>query len=383
MEWKVPLSNLDIGESEKNAVMRVLDSGWLSLGAETERFERAFAHYIGCDFAVATSSGTAALHLVLKAVGVGPGDEVILPSLTFVAGLNMVLHLGAAPVFADVTSLDDPTISPDEVRRRVSPRTKALMIMHYAGFPCDMEPLMSIAGNAGVPLIEDAAHAPGASFCGKRMGSWGAAGCFSFFSNKNLAVGEGGMVTTNNHVIAEKVCALRSHGMTSGTWDRHRGHSFLYDVRSEGFNYRIDEMRSALGAARLEQLDEHNRRRRRISRTLRDALAEMGALSIPFRKADPDESACHIFPVILDSRVDRASFMALLKDRGVQTSVHYPPTHRFSTFRDRFSVELPITEAFSAREVTLPLFPGMTDEDTEAVVSAVREGLNAHRNVRT
>jgi dTDP-4-amino-4,6-dideoxygalactose transaminase len=231
-------------------------------------------------------------------------------------------------------------------------------------------------------LIEDAAHAPGASRNGKKMGSWGVSGCFSFFANKNLAVGEGGMVTTNDPEIAKTVRSLRSHGMTVGTWDRHRGRALQYDVTAEAFNYRIDEMRSAIGKERLEQLDEHNRRRRRISRILRDALRDFRGLSIPFREADPDESACHIFPVVLDRRVDRACFMALLKDRGVQTSVHYPPAHKFSAFRDRFSVELPVTEAFAAREVTLPLFPGMTDEDTEAVVSAVMEGLNAHYNGR-
>jgi dTDP-4-amino-4,6-dideoxygalactose transaminase len=367
----IPLSDVKFGPEEQAAVMRVLESGWVSMGPETARFESDFSRYVGTPHSIAVSSGTAALHLALKALGVGPGDEVIVPSLTFVATANVVRNVGAVPVFADVTDETDWNISPREIERKATSKTKAVIAVHYAGFPCRMDLITEIARNLGIKVIEDAAHAPGGTFAGRKLGTWGDAGCFSFFANKNMTTAEGGMVTTDNDEVARSLRLLRSHGMTLSTWDRRDGSEFSYDVIATGFNHRIDEIRAALGRVQLAQLDRNNARRGEITRRMRSRLAELPQVSFPFAEDDLDSSACHIFPVLLGSASDRPSFMARMRDRGIGTSIHYPPVHLFSAYRDYASDSLPLTESVGAREVTLPLFPGMTEEQEETLVTAV------------
>ena len=373
MRWKVPLSDIDFGSHEQDALKQVLDSGWLSMGQVTQRFEHAFAEMIGVRHAIAVTNGTAALHLTNLALGLGIGDEVILPSLTFVATANAIRYTGAAPVFADVVGSGDLGISPAAIEYAITDRTRAITVMHYGGYLCDMPAVLDIAQRYELEVIEDAAHAPGASLNGRYAGAWGAVACFSFFSNKNLVTGEGGMVTTDNDHLAARIRRLRSHGMTTTTWDRHAGHASTYDVVAMGYNYRIDEMRSALGLVQLEKLEANNTRRRRISARYRKHLSRMDALHLPYVE-HTGISAAHLFPILLRPGVDRSMFMDSMKAQGVQTSIHYPPTHHFTEYRER-GFALPITQEVASREVSLPLYPGMTAEQVRFVIDAVEEAL--------
>ncbi len=309
----------------------------------------------------------------------GPGDEVILPSLTFVASANAVRYTGATPVFADITSLEDLTVSPKAIEQAITPRTKAIMVMHYAGYACDMPAILALAERHHLQVVEDAAHAAGSFLDGGHLGTLGIGGCFSFFPNKNMTTGEGGMVVTNDDQLAEKVRLLRSHAMTSLTWDRHEGHAQSYDVVDLGYNYRIDELRSALGRVQLARLDKGNARRREITALYRELLAELApSVTVPFQN-HPGISACHIMPVILPEGSDRLAFMEYMKSQGIQTSIHYPPIHTFSAYlhhvRAGSKSSLPLTEEAARRQVTLPLYPGMTDEMVRLVIQAVQNAL--------
>jgi dTDP-4-amino-4,6-dideoxygalactose transaminase len=376
MEWVVPLADLNYGVEEEEAVLEVIRRRWLTMGSVTLDFEQAFAQYIQAEHALAVSNATVALHLACLAAGVGPGDEVIVPSLTFVATANAVLYTGAQVRFADILSQDELTISPEDIERQISSRTKAIIVVHYGGYACRMEEICDIAERYGLVVIEDCAHAPGASLKGKSLGTWGDISCFSFFSNKNLSTGEGGMLVTHRSDIADKVKILRSHGMTTLTWDRHQGHAHSYDVVDLGYNYRIDEIRSTLGIVQLKKLSEGNARREQITQNYRVAL-QNSMVQIPFTNISKDvTSSCHLFPILLPKNVDRGQFIDHLKGVGIQTSIHYPPVHHFQYYRERYSdVSLPITEATAAREVTLPLYPTMSQNDVDLVVSAVCNAL--------
>jgi dTDP-4-amino-4,6-dideoxygalactose transaminase len=242
-----------------------------------------------------------------------------------------------------------------------------------------MQEIMDIAARHGLAVIEDAAHAPGASLNGKSLGTWGEIGCFSFFSNKNLSTGEGGMVVTDREDLVQKIRLLRSHGMTSLTWDRHLGHASTYDVVELGYNYRIDEIHSALGLTQLAKLEQDNAWRRNITQCYRDGLRET-TLGLPFRDSAGVSSA-HLFPVLLPEGVNRQQFIDAMQSTGVQTSIHYPPIHSFSFYRERYpSISLTHTENVAAREVTLPLYPTMKDEDVDYVIQSVRVALDQVEN---
>ncbi len=374
MSWQVPLADLDYGPEEERAVLDVIQSQWLTMGAVTKEFETRFADFVGAKHALAVSNGTVALHLACLAVGLGPGEEAIAPALTFVASANAIVYTGADVRFADILGPENLNISPERIEAQRSSRTKAILVVHYGGYACHMDEILAIADQHDLAVIEDAAHAPGVRWNGKALGTWGDVGCFSFFSNKNLATGEGGMVVTNRDDIAEKIQLLRSHGMTSLTWDRHQGHAYSYDVVDLGYNYRIDELRSALGLAQLEKLPANNARREEITERYWDAF-EVSGLELPYQHADCP-SSYHIFPALLPEGVNRKAFIDHLRDAGVQTSIHYPPIHQFQYYRSRFpDCSLPRTEAVARREITLPLFPGMTDEQIELVVATTKEAL--------
>jgi len=377
MKWKYPLSDIDLGKEEEQDVLKVLRSRWLSTGPVTERFEETFAEYLGGGYAIAVSNGTAALHLALTGLNIEQGDEVILPSLTFVATANAVLYAGAKPVFADIIGEEDLTISPEEIKKKITKKTKAVMVMHYGGYPCDMKAISGIARKYGLYVIEDAAHAPGAKYQGRRCGRIGDMGCFSFFSNKNLVTGEGGMVVTRNKIWAEKVRGMRSHGMEALSWDKYRGHLSSYDIRGLGYNYRTTEIQSALGLIQLRKLDRNNRKRRRLVEIYRKELQGSKGISMPFCtfKGNP---SYHIFPILVASSIDRNRVMERLKDFGIQASVHYPPVHLFSLYRKRFGFKtgiLPKTEEVSRREVTLPLHPRMNEKDVKWIAKKVKEAI--------
>jgi dTDP-4-amino-4,6-dideoxygalactose transaminase len=381
MEWRIALAELDFGVAEQEAVLDVVRRRWLTMGAVTQELESAFARRVGARHALAVSNGTQALHLACLALGIGPGDEVIVPSLTFVATANAALYTGARVVFADIVGASDLCLDPQEIERLITPRTKAVITVHYGGYPCRMPEIVEIARRHNLTIIEDAAHAPGATLERRALGTWGDVGCFSFFSNKNLATGEGGMLVTDRDDIASQVKILRSHGMTSLTWDRHQGHAFGYDVVALGYNDRIDEMRSALGLVQLEKLANNNARRAAITECYRQGFQAPGLseIEIPFTTA-AGEPTYHIFPILLSESLERKAFMEAMRSRGVQTSIHYPPIHTFSYYRARYpGITLPRTEGAAAREVTLPLYPGMTGEDVEYVLWATAAAVGEAR----
>lgn len=368
----MPLADVRVSDEDIAEAVDTYRSGWLSMGPRTERFEEALAAYAGARHAFAVANGTAALHLACAAAGLKAGDEVVVPSLTFVATVNAVAYTGATPVFADVAGLDAPWLSAEAAERAITPRTRAIMTMSYGGHAGETSALRELCERRGLILLEDAAHAIGSRHRGRHLGTFGLAGAFSFFSNKNLAVGEGGAVLTDDDGVAERVRLQRSHGMTTLTWDRHRGHASSYDVVALGFNYRMDEPRAALARARLARLDEENARRGERVRGYRERLAGVGGVALLREPEAGDVPAHHIFPIVLDEGVDREAFRRSLAERGVQTSVHYPPAHRFSIYAPG-APELPLTDAYAARSVTLPLFAHMTDEQLELVVDAVRD----------
>jgi dTDP-4-amino-4,6-dideoxygalactose transaminase len=376
-EIRIPLSIPDIGEEEVEAVSRVLRRRWLTMGEETGAFEDEFARFIEVEHAVALSNCTVALHLALLALGLREGDEVIVPSLSFVATANAVRYCRAAPVFADIRSEDDPNLDPADVAGRLSPRTKGIVAVHYAGYAADMAALRHVAESRGLFLVEDAAQAAGAAGPGFRCGAAGDAACFSFYSTKNATTGEGGMLTTSNGRLAERVRLLRSHGMTATVVERDRGEKFGYDVVDLGYNYRIDEMRAAIGRVQLRRLRENNLRRRHLTARYHDALAGVDGVDLPFRGAR-GESAHHLLPVLLPVGVDREGVAAAMRKRGVQSSVHYRPIHLMRYYRGAQGTGeglLPRTEAYAARELTLPLFGTMTEQQVDEVVAALRSSL--------
>ena len=375
MKWKYPLSDIDLGKEEERGVLRVLRSRWLSTGPVTERFEKAFSEYLGGGTAIAVSNGTAALHLALVGLGIKEGAEVILPSLTFIATANAVLYVGAKPVFADIESKEDLNISPKDIEKKMTKKTKAIVVMHYGGYPCDMKAILRIADRFGLHVIEDAAHAPGADHGGKRCGLIGDVGCFSFFSNKNLVTGEGGMVATRNETWAERIRRIRSHGMEALSWDKYRGHLSSYDIRELGYNYRTTEIQSALGMVQLRKLDRNNKKRKRLVEIYQRELQGVEGISIPFLKFQGNPSY-HLFPILLAPSIDRNKVMERLKGFGIQTSVHYPPVHLFSLYRKKFGYGmgmLPKTEEVSRREVTLPLHPRMAWKDVKWITKKMKE----------
>jgi dTDP-4-amino-4,6-dideoxygalactose transaminase len=346
------------------------------MGPRIQEFEAAYADFLGCSHALALSSCTAALHLAYLAVGVGPGDEVVVPSMSFAATANAVLYCGGTPVFADIVGREDLGVDVADVAERITDRTKAVCAMHYAGYPATVDRLRELCDARGVALVEDAAHSPSAELNGRKLGTWGAAGCFSFFSNKVLSVGEGGLLATDDDTVADRVRSLRSHGMTSGTWDRHRGHAETYDIVDLGFNYRMDEPRAALLLSRMRRLDDEIARRRAIVRGYRARLAGVERLTLPYTDDAVGRSSCYVMPALLDPSVDRREFRQALSDRGIQTSILYPAIHEFTEYRRRFpDVSLPRTEGVARTQVTLPLFPHMTEEQLDRVCDAVTELL--------
>lgn len=375
--WEVPLAQLVLEDDDLAAVMEAYRSGWLTMGPRNEGFESDFAEYTGAPHAVAVSSGTAALHLMCVAIGLGPGDEVVVPSLTFVASANAIAYTGAKPVFADIAGLAEPWMSLAACESAMTDRTRAVMAVAYGGHAGEIEALQELCAGASIVLLEDAAHAAGSRLNGRHLGNFGRAGAFSMFSNKNLAVGEGGVLVTSDDELAARSRLLRSHGMTSLTWDRDRGHASDYDVIAEGFNYRMDEPRAALAACRLARLDRENDRRRQLDARYRMEFADLD-LTLPLRPFPGLSSSHHLFTVVLPVDVDRATLRSQLADAGIQTSMHYPPLHLTALYRDGQS--LPVTEEYASRSITLPMFAHMTDAQQDRVVEEITRALAKARS---
>jgi dTDP-4-amino-4,6-dideoxygalactose transaminase len=378
--WAVPLSDLAVSDDIVEAVAKTISSGWWTMGPTVADFEEAFGAFCGAGHAIAVSSGTAALHLALLACQCGPGDEVIMPSLNFVAAANAVSHTGATPTFCDVRGPHDLNLDPADLEEAVTPRSKAILVLHYGGFPCDMGAVMEIASRHRLTVIEDAAHAPGATWQGRMCGTIGRAGCFSFFSNKNLPIGEGGMIVTDDPDLAERLRLLRSHGMTTLTWDRQRGHAHTYDVVASGFNYRLDEVRAAIGLVQLADLEAANKARARITSRYRELLDGVEGIVIPFAEAD-GTSSHHLAVAVLPEGASRERIQELMRRRRIQTSVHYPPIHRFSFYAKTSGARrgLPMTDSLAERVLTLPLYAHLQDVQVDTVSRALIEALANER----
>ncbi len=376
-EWVVPLTDIAMPEEDVEAVLDCLRSGWLTMGPRTAELESAFAEYVGCEHAIAVSSGTAALQIAVLAAGLGAGDEMIVPALTFVASANAARYAGAHPVLCDIVGPHDLNVDPADVAARITPRTRAVMAVHFCGYPADVLALRELCDAHGLLLLEDCAQAVGA-FAepgGRRVGAIGDVGCFSLFSKKQLCVGEGGMITTNDPEIARKARLLRSHAMTSVTWDRHRGHADSYDIVDIGFNYRIDEPRAALALSRLPRLERDLESRRASVRAYRERLAAIPGLSVPWSDEQVERSSHFAFPVLVDRGRSRDEFRVALREHGVQTT-WYPALHRFTDYRALVGeLSLPRVEDAAERHCALPLSASLTPAELDLVVDAVDAAL--------
>ena len=373
--WRVQFFKVNYDEREYQAVREVLESGWLTISEKTYAFETAFSEFLGNDTkSLAVSNGTAALHMALLACGI-TGGEVITPSLTFIADQNVTAMAGAKNVLADITSLEDWSADPADIEAKITDKTKAVMIVHYAGFACDMERIAAICKKHNLFLIEDCAHTPGAEYyvssnTGQPLGTFADAAAFSFFANKNIAVGEGGMVVTRSGELYEKMKLMRSHGMSAKSFDRFKGRAVSYDVLSAGLNYRLTETNSAIGLVQLDKLKDSNEKRKKLVEHYYSRLDDAPGVSIPFRRFTRGKPNYHIMPVLLSDSINRADVIESMKRDGIQTSIHYPAISGFSAYKNTVN-RAPKAEYVCAHELTLPVYPGMTIEEVNIVCDAL------------
>ena len=373
MKYNIPLFSLNFDVQEEEAVIETLRSKWISTGPKTDEFELLFAKMCNVDHAVALSNCTVALHLALKLLNIGENDEVICPSLTFVATINAIRYVGAIPVFADITSTNDLTIDPIDIENKISQKTKAIIVMHYGGFACNMDAILTIANKHNLKVIEDACHGPLSEYKGKKLGTIGDIGCFSFFSNKNISTGEGGMLITHLIDIYLKARLLRSHGMTTLSYERAKGHSTSYDIVELGYNYRMDDIRASIGIVQLLKLENDLKKREEIRDYYIERLSGIKGIIIPF-KDHQYFSSNYIFPVILNNSTfkKRDRIRVKLADAGIQTSVHYPAVHRFSIYKE-YNTSLTITEYVTDNLITLPMFAALTKEQVDYICTSLKD----------
>ena len=365
--YKIPLFDLNYGKEEEEAVLKTLRTKWISMGPNVNKLEKEFAKHLNIKHAIAVTNCTAALHLALKILGIKKGDEVIVPSLTFVATVNAVRYVNATPVFADIRSYEDFSIDPDDIEKKITPKTKTIIAMHYGGFACDMDRIMELAKEHDLFVVEDAAHAPDSEFKGEKLGTIGDIGCFSFFSNKNITCAEGGMLTTNNEEYAEKAKLLRAHGMTSLSYERAKGHATKYDVVELGYNYRMDDIRGALALTQFRKLKEDVKKREKLRQIYLEGLKNIDDIIIPY-KNHPYRSTNYVLPIVLknSNAEKRDRIRQKLAEAGIQTSVHYPAVHRFSIYKD-FYTELPKTDYVTDNEITFPMYYNLFEDEIQYI----------------
>lgn len=375
----LPFSRPTIGDAEIAEVIECMRSGWITTGPKVERFTSDFAAYVGGRHASAVSSATAGLHLALLAHGIGPGDEVITSPMTFVATLNVIELVGAVPVLADI---DRRTlqIRVDEVARRIGPRTRAIVPVHFVGQPVDLDPILDLARKHRLTVIEDAAHAAGTEYKGKRIGSFMTTSVFSFHPNKNITTGEGGMVVTHDEEVLSRVTLLKFHGMSRDAWRRFdRAGSPRYDVALPGYKYNMLDMQAALGIHQLPKLDAFIDARRRLADRYQAAFRDLDALILPEPVPYPARHAWHLYTPLINVdalTMNRDAFMAELKARNIGVGLHYTAAHEFSYYRDRYgwcAEDYPDAHFVSERILSLPLYPSLSEADQDDVIAAVRD----------
>ncbi len=376
MEYKIPLFKLNFDEEEIEAVTETIRSKWISTGPKCEELEKQFVDMFDVKYAVSMSNCTDALHLSCILTDIKPGDEVLCPSLTFAASVNCIKYVGATPVFCDIESLEHINIDPIDIEKKITPKTKAIIVVHMAGFPAHMDEIMAIAKKYNLKVIEDACHGPLSEYKGKKLGTIGDVGCFSFFSNKNISTGEGGMLITNNQEMAKKARLLRSHGMTTMSYQRASGHATSYDIVDLGYNFRMDDIRASIGVVQMKKLQTDLEKRINVRNEYLNQLSKIEGIIIPF--VDNNEFVSnYIFPIILkDSTAEKRDLIRQkLHEAGIQTSVHYPGIHRFSIYKD-YSVELPITEYVTDNEITLPMYASLSFEEIDFIVNTLNTAIN-------
>ena len=376
MEYKIPLFKLNFGEEEIEAVTETIRSKWISTGPKCEELEKQFVDMLNVEYAVSMSNCTDALHLSCILCDIKPGDEVLCPSLTFAASVNSIKYVGATPVFCDIVSPNHINIDPIDIEKKITHKTKAILVVHMAGFPAKMDEIMSIAQKYNLKVIEDACHGPLSEYKGKKLGTIGDVGCFSFFSNKNISTGEGGMLITNNEEMAKKARLLRSHGMTTMSYQRASGHATTYDIVELGYNFRLDDIRASIGVAQMKKLQTDLEKRVQVRNEYLKQLSSIDGITIPF--ADNKEFVSnYIMPIVLkDSTAEkRDQVREKLHAAGIQTSIHYPAIHKFSIYLN-CNASLPTTEYITDNEITLPMYASLTKEEIVLIAETLNQAVN-------
>ncbi len=382
----LPFSTPSLGDEEINEVVDSLRSGWITTGPKVKRFEDAFKAYVQAPFAVPLSSATAGLHLVLLALKIKEGDEIITTPMTFASTVSMIILAGGTPVLADI---EPGTLNIDvaKVAEKITPRTRAIIPVHFAGQPCDLEPLFELARQHNLTIIEDAAHAAGTEYKGKRVGSFDSISIFSFHPNKNITTGEGGMVCTPDETLAEEVSLLKFHGMSREAWKRFAASGTPnYDIMLPGYKYNMMDIQAAIGLHQLPRLDGFIERRTVIAEQYNAAFAGLAELALPTYAPYAQRHAWHLYTPLVRSEmltIDRDRFMAELKARNIGSGLHYKAIHHHAWYRENLPVpdtELPNASYASDRILSLPLFPAMSDTDVADVVEAVTDVIRCFRS---
>ena len=374
---KIPYFKISISKNDISKVNQTLKNNWLTMGKITEKFEKMFSNYLDVNInsCIATSSCTASLHLIMLALKLKKGDEVIMPSLTFAADANTVFHSGAKPVFADSNSLEDLTINIKDIKKKITSKTKVVIIMHYGGYPSDIKEILKLKKKYNFFLIEDACHSLFSNFSkNKKLGTFGDASTFSFYSNKNMTTGEGGMIYIKNKDLSKKIKFLRNHGIDRSMLDR-KDKFYVYNIKYPGLNYRIDDLRSTLGLSQLKSLNKNNLMRRKIALNYVNLIKKNKLnLTIPFEKYIGGKYSYHLFVIILPPEKNNRSIIPKLLKKGVQTSFHYPPIHMFNFYK-RKKVRLPVVEEATKRLISLPMYPTLTLKEQYIIVDTIKKLL--------
>ena len=366
---------MNFDEREAKAAYDTIKSGWISTGPKNAELEQMFLDMWKVKYAVSMSNCTDALHVCCMVCGFGPGDEVICPSLTFAASCNCIRYVGATPVFADIVGPDHINIDPIDIERKITPKTKGIVVVHMAGFPAKMDEIMAIAKKYNLKVVEDACHGPLSEYKGQKLGTIGDCAAFSFFSNKNISTGEGGMFITNNEEMAQKARLIRSHGMSTMSYQRASGHATEYDITCLGYNFRMDDIRAAIAIEQLKKLPGDLNTRLHVRQHYEECLSKVEGIAIPF--VDNKEFVSnYIFPTVLISSTKerRNKIREYIHEAGIQTSVHYPAAHRFSTYKE-LRAELPQTEYVTDNEITLPMYAALTDEQIEFICDTYKKAI--------
>jgi dTDP-4-amino-4,6-dideoxygalactose transaminase len=376
MAYKIPLFNLNFDEREAKAAYDTIKSGWISTGPKCAELEDMFAKMLGAKYAVSVTNCTDALHLCCLLCGFGPGDEVICPSLTFAASANCIRYAGATPVFADIIGPDHINLDPADIERKITPKTKGIVVVHMAGYPAKLDEIMAIAKKYNLKVVEDACHGPLSEYKGKKLGTIGDCSAFSFFSNKNISTGEGGMFVTNSEELATKAKLMRSHGMTTMSYQRASGHATVYDIVELGYNFRMDDIRASIAIEQLKKLPKDLNKRTEVRKRYVEKLSSIKGVVVPF--ADCNEfTSNYIMPVVLTqgTKEDRDAIREKIHAAGIQTSVHYPAIHRFSIYKN-FGAVLPQTEYVTDHEITLPMYAALTMEQVDFICETLDKAVN-------